>query len=61
MDIKKVCPKMKFQKTFAKKSAIFACDDDALILIFYKKNRDCKFFCGFLVSTFSVQKYIGKT
>lgn len=55
MDIKKVCPKMKNEKSFAKKSAIFACDDNALILIFYKKNRDCNFFYDFLVSTFSVQ------
>ena len=52
---------MKFEKTFGKKSAIFACDDNALNLNFHKNICDCTFFYVFLLSTFSVQKYIGKT
>jgi hypothetical protein len=39
MDIKKVCPKLKFQKTFAKKSSsISTCELNALICDFLIKN-----------------------
>jgi len=39
MDIKKVCPKLKFQKTFAKKSSLIStCEHNALNCDFFIKK-----------------------